>query len=137
MTDPMNAVDEKNAVPKKKVMHPNSLKNLRAPFQKGEIGNPKGIGGRQSLKKLKPLQEYFEQILTFPISVKMPDGLVEDKTILDQIIMKVVAKAAAGDMRAAELVLERNFGKEDQKLILQMTHEAALKQLKKEEENNT
>jgi hypothetical protein len=62
--------------------------------------------------------------------------MIEDKTIMDQIIMKITAKALAGDMRAAELVLERNFGKEDQKLILQLTHEEALRRLKKEDKSN-
>lgn len=119
---------------KKRVPHPNSLKNLMPPIKKGEIRNPKGIGGKPPLKKLKPLQEYFNEILNYPIPIKMPGGTTESKTIMDQIIMKITAKALAGDMRAAELVLERNFGKEDQKLILQLTHEEALRRMKKEEE---
>lgn len=66
--------------------------------------------------------------------VTMPNGKEELKTVMDQIIIKLASKALDGDIKAVELILDRNFGKEEQKLVLQMSHEQALLQLKKEED---
>ena len=108
------------------------IANLKTP-SKTDIRNPHGDGGEIG-GALKALSEYFKPVLNYPLKVKMPGGEEEVKTIMDQIIMKLTAKALQGDIKAVELILNRNFGKEDQKLILQLTHEEALKQLKKEEE---
>lgn len=92
-------------------MHPNSLKNLK-PFVKGKEptgGRPKGALG---------YKERFNKYLQMERPLKLPDGTVKDKTILDGIIFAAMAKASQGDMKAAEFVFNRAFGKEPDKMEL-------------------
>ncbi len=121
--------------------HPNTLKNLKKHAGKHlENLRPnyegKNLYTEENIKtyaSLKTLREYFSVILTFPAMVKMPDGTEEEKTIMDAVAMKLVAMALKGNLKAVEIVLDRNFGKEEQRIIMQMTHEQALLQLKKKE----
>lgn len=68
-------------------------------FKKGQSGNPKGR------PKLPDLKEALENILG-----ETKDG----KTALDAIFMALRAKAAKGDVRAAELLMDRAYGKSKQ-----------------------
>jgi hypothetical protein len=83
------------------------------------------------MHELRTLKEYFGEILGFPIPVTMPDGSIVQKTVMDKIIVKLVAMAMIGDLKAIEMVLNRNFGTDEQRLFLKFTHEEALKELKK------
>lgn len=68
-------------------------------WKKGESGNPKGR------PKLPDLKEALQNILG-----ETKDG----KTALDAIFMALRAKAAKGDVRAAELLMDRAYGKSKQ-----------------------
>lgn len=68
-------------------------------FKKGQSGNPKGR------PKLPDLKEALQNILG-----ETKDG----KTALDAIFMALRAKAAKGDVRAAELLMDRAYGKSKQ-----------------------
>jgi hypothetical protein len=108
------------------------IANLKTPTKK-DVRNSWGNGGKIGAG-LKILSDYFNPVLNCPTMVTMPNGKEELKTVMDQIIIKLASKALDGDIKAVELILDRNFGKEEQKLVLQMSHEQALLQLKKEED---
>lgn len=72
------------------------------PFRKGQSGNPAGKA------KLPDLKEAMARSLGEPTK----DG----RTALDQIIEALRRKAAQGDVRAAELLLARGFGKVPEKV---------------------
>jgi Cdc6-like AAA superfamily ATPase len=70
-------------------------------FKKGQSGNPKG---RPKLPKLKDAIAL--------ILAEEKDG----KTALDAILAALRAKAAKGDVRAAQELLDRAYGKAQQKV---------------------
>jgi len=94
---------------KKSNYNPKSLQNLR-PCKKGETHNPLGLK-----KKGKRLQTILAEILdkkvkiTDPIT-KQPD----EKEISEVLMLKLVAAAIQGDLKAINLILERLEGKPDQ-----------------------
>ncbi len=67
------------------------------PFKKGQSGNPKGRP-----KKIPELRELLANVLG-----DEKDG----KTAAEAILMALRAKAVKGDVRAAELLLDRAYGK--------------------------
>jgi len=69
------------------------------PFHKGESGNPKGR------PKMPNLRDAIAKILN-----EEKDG----KTALDAILAALRAKATKGDIRAAQELLDRGFGKSKQ-----------------------
>jgi len=69
------------------------------PFKKGESGNPKGR------PKMPDLREAIAKILN-----EEKDG----KSALDAILAALRAKATKGDVRAAQELLDRGFGKSQQ-----------------------
>lgn len=73
--------------------------NLK-PFKKGQSGNPKGRP-----PKLPKLDELLAKVLG-----EEKDG----KSAAEAILMALRAKAAKGDIRAAEVLLERGYGKSKQ-----------------------
>jgi len=73
--------------------------NLR-PFKKGQSGNPKGR------PKLPDLREACALILA---------DEKEGKTALQAVLMALRAKAVKGDVRAAQELLDRAYGKAQQK----------------------
>lgn len=75
-----------------------SIKNLK-PFKKGQSGNPKGR------PKLPDLKEAISKVLADG------DG---DLSVLDHIIIALAKKAAKGDVRAAQELLDRGYGKSKQ-----------------------
>jgi 3-hydroxyisobutyrate dehydrogenase-like beta-hydroxyacid dehydrogenase len=77
---------------------PDIYKDAR-PFKKGQSGNPKGR------PKLPDLSEAIARVLS-----EEKDGL----TALDAILAALRAKAAKGDVRAAQELLDRGFGKSKQ-----------------------
>ena len=77
--------------------------NLK-PFKKGESGNPNGRP-----KKLPQLDELLADVLG-----EEKDGIEAAKAIL----MALRAKATKGDVRAAEVLLDRAYGKAKQSLDL-------------------
>jgi len=70
------------------------------PFKKGQTGNPNGR------PKLPDLKEAIAKILS-----EEKDG----HTALETILAALRAKAAKGDVRAAQELLDRGFGKAQQK----------------------
>lgn len=89
-------------------VNPKSLKNLR-PLKKGEKGrNPKGRP-----KKLPKLEELLADVL----GETNGQGIEAAKGIL----MALRAKAAKGDVRAAELLLDRAYGKPKQTIDVNET----------------
>jgi hypothetical protein len=80
-------------------VNPNpNTENLK-PFKKGQSGNPKGR------PKLPDLSAAIAKVLS-----EEKDGL----TALDAILAALRAKAAKGDVRAAQELLDRGFGKAKQ-----------------------
>lgn len=72
------------------------------PFKKGESGNPKGRP-----HKLPEIDALVAEILG-----EDKDGITAAKAIL----MKLRAKATSGDLRAAEMLLDRAYGKPKQSI---------------------
>lgn len=75
---------------------PPNPQNLKAPWKKGQSGN---LAGRP---RLPSIQEALAKVLA-----DEKDG----RTALDVILSALRAKAAKGDVRAAEVLLDRAFGK--------------------------
>ena len=76
-----------------------TLENLK-PFKKGESGNPNGRP-----KKLPELDKLLADVL----------GEEKDGITAGEVILKALrAKAAKGDVRAAEVLLDRAYGKAKQ-----------------------
>lgn len=80
-------------------VNPRSLQNLKPP-KKGEVRNPKG-----AKKKLPELDSLLADVLG-----EQKDGIEAAKAIL----MALRAKATKGDVRAAEVLLDRAYGKAKQ-----------------------
>lgn len=72
------------------------------PFKKGQSGNPNGRP-----KKIPELRELLANVLG-----DEKDG----KTAAEAILMALRAKAVKGDVRAAELLLDRAYGKAKQEI---------------------
>lgn len=104
--------------------HPNSKKALQlTQWKVGESGNPKG-----KPKGAMSLREHMKKFLDLNIQVKMPNGSIQDQTIMDSIILTLLSQAQKGNIIAIKEVLERNFGKEAEKIEV-ISHEDALKAL--------
>jgi hypothetical protein len=73
-----------------------NIKNLK-PFKKGETGNPNG----------RPPKLPDIDVLLADVLGEEKDG----KTAAQAILMALRAKAAKGDVRAAEVLLDRGWGK--------------------------
>jgi ferritin-like metal-binding protein YciE len=69
------------------------------PFKKGQSGNPKGR------PKLPDLKEAIAKVLA-----NEKDGI----TALEEILKALYSKAKKGDVRAAQELLDRGFGKSSQ-----------------------
>ena len=78
---------------------PNPIPNSK-PFKKGQSGNPSGRP-----KKLPELDKLLADVLG-----EEKDGI----TAAEAILKKLRAMAAAGNIRAAELLLDRGYGKAKQ-----------------------
>jgi hypothetical protein len=76
--------------------NPKSRENLR-PAKKGEVKNPKGAP-----KKLPKLDELLAQVL---------GETEEGKTQAQRILEALVRRANTGDVKSANLLLERGYGK--------------------------
>jgi len=83
--------------------HPENIEKHK--FKKGQSGNPKG---RPPI--LPDLKEAIAKVLAEETG---------GKTALDQILAALRIKAAKGDVRAAQELLDRGFGKSQQ--IIDMT----------------
>lgn len=90
-------------MPFKKGVTPKGAK----PFKKGQSGNPKG-----KPKKLPHLEALLADVLG-----EDKDGIEAAKAIL----MALRAKATKGDVRAAEVLLDRAYGKVKQTVDNQIT----------------
>lgn len=76
---------------------PPNPKNLQPPWKKGQTGNPKGRP-----PKLPRLDELLATVMT-----EERNGL----SAAEAVLRSLLAKATKGDVRAAELLLDRTFGK--------------------------
>ena len=83
------------------VKQPNPIPNSK-PFKKGQSGNPNGRP-----KKLPELDKLLADVLG-----EEKDGV----TAADAILRKLRAMAAQGNLRAAEILLDRAYGKAKQQL---------------------
>jgi hypothetical protein len=81
------------------VKQPNPIPNSK-PFKKGQSGNPNGRP-----KKLPELDKLLADVLG-----EEKDGV----TAAEAILKALRAKAAKGDIRAAEVLLDRGYGKAKQ-----------------------
>jgi hypothetical protein len=77
-----------------------NIQNLK-PFTKGQSGNPKGR------PKLPDIKEALAKILA-----EEKDGV----NALEAILKSMRAKAAKGDVRAADFLISRGYGKADQRI---------------------
>lgn len=77
-----------------------NIQNLK-PFVKGVSGNPKGR------PKLPDIKEALAKILA-----EEKDGV----NALEAILKSMRAKAAKGDVRAADFLINRGYGKADQRI---------------------
>jgi len=83
----------------------NRIKNYQ--WKKGQSGNPKGRP-----KKLPDLKELLINVL---------GDTKEGKTAMEAVLMSIRAKALKGDTRAAELLLDRAYGKPKQETDIMTT----------------
>lgn len=102
---------EKPEKVKGKGKHPNSIIARK--------GNEFGLGKPPAKSPGRPigsvsLKERMEQFLKLDIPVKMPDGTVRDKPMIDGIIMSLLAQAHKGNIVALKEVFDRFYGKETQ-----------------------
>jgi len=74
------------------------------------------------------LKDKLKHYLELDVQVKMPDGSIQSKQVLDSIILSLLSQANKGNIKAIEQVLDRGFGKEAEVVITR--HEDALKELK-------
>jgi len=110
---------------KGKGSNPNSIKALEPTMiKKGQSPSP--LSGRP--KGSHSLKERLQKYLDLDIKIKMPDGTVQDKSVLDGIILSLLSQAQKGNIRAIQEVFDRNFGKEAE--VLNIKHEDALELLK-------
>jgi hypothetical protein len=97
--------------------HPNSLKALSKTQRKKGEGPLPGAGRPKGALSLK---ERLLRFLDIQISgCSMPDGSIQDKTVLEQIILTLISRAIAGDIHAIKEVFDRGFGKETDKLEIE------------------
>lgn len=84
-------------------------KNIEPRWKKGESGNPNGRP-----KKIPELRELLGNVL---------GDTKDDKTAAEAILMALRGKALRGDVRAAELLLDRAYGKvkQDMDMTLSVT----------------
>ena len=87
-------------------MNPNPKQENLKPFKKGQSGNPAGR------PKLPDLKEAIAKILA-----EEKDG----HTALEAILAALRAKASKGDVRAAQELLDRGFGKAKQVIDTNVT----------------
>jgi len=78
--------------------------NLRKPWQKGQSGNPKG---RPKLPSMKLIMQ------------KVLGEMKEGKTAAEAVMLAMRGKALKGDVRAAEFLIERAYGKLTDNIDLQ------------------
>jgi hypothetical protein len=90
--------------------NPKSRENLR-PARKGDVRNPKGAP-----KKLPNL----DTILANVLGAENEEG----KTAAEQIIEAIRRRANAGDVKAANLLLERGWGKVKEKIDITTNEES-------------
>jgi Family of unknown function (DUF5681) len=90
--------------------HPENVVGKGNRWKKGESGNSKGRP-----KKLPGLDELIDKVLG-----ESRDGV----TAMEVILRAIRAKAARGDVRAAEILLERSYGKVKQEIDLSDSRQA-------------
>jgi hypothetical protein len=83
-------------------------KQIKPRFKKGESGNPKGR------PKLPDLKEAIAKVMA-----EEKDGM----SALEAILKALRMKAAKGDVRAAQELLDRGYGKAMQKIEQENTHQ--------------
>ena len=81
------------------------------PWKKGQSGNPKGGPGAFT-RRLPDIDQLMARVLA-----EEKDG----RTAMEAILMALRGKAAKGDIRAAEVLLDRAYGKIKQELGLTST----------------
>lgn len=91
--------------------HPNSLAALEpTKWKKGQ--KPEGSGRPKGALSYK---ERFAKYMALERKLQLPDGKIEDGNILDGVILKALAVASQGDIKAMEFCFNRAFGKEPDK----------------------
>jgi hypothetical protein len=96
-----------------------TLENLK-PFKKGESGNPNGRP-----KKLPELDKLLADVLG-----EEKDGITAGEAILKALR----AKASKGDVRAAEVLLDRAYGKAKQTMDVSVSKKNLPEWLNEEDE---
>ncbi len=105
--------------------NPNSRKALiPGQVKKGGPAKP-GAGRPEGSISAKT---YFNKFISIEVPVKMPNGKIENKTIMESIFLSLLHQAQKGNLMAIKEVLDRNFGKEPDNVNV-YSHEDALKEL--------
>ena len=89
-----------------------TIANL-TPFKPGQSGNPNGRP-----RKIPALDKLLADVLG-----EEKDGVTEAQMILEAL----KAKAKKGDVRAAEVILERAYGKAKQEIAINTTEKQVMK----------
>jgi hypothetical protein len=101
-------------------MNKNPNKENLKPFKKGESGNPNGRP-----KKLPELDKLLADVL----------GEEKDGITAGEVILKALrAKASKGDVRAAEVLLDRAYGKAKQTMDVSVSKKNLPEWLNEEDE---
>ncbi len=111
---------------KGKGTNPNSKKALEpTKWKKGQAvpgaGRPKGA---------LSLKERMKKFLDIEVNVKMPGGSIQSQSVLDSILLSLMSQAQKGNMMAIKEVLDRNFGKEPEKIEIDHELNGTVEELK-------
>lgn len=82
------------------------------PFKKGKSGNP----ARQFTSENQPLNKGPKRQLPElkELVAKVLGNEVNDVTVAEAILMMLAKKSLAGDLKAADMILDRSYGKPTQ-----------------------
>ena len=86
--------------------HPNSLKQLKTTPHK--LGDP-ALPGAGRPKGSISLKERLQKYLDLDVKMKMPDGTIQSKTVMDSIVLALLAQAQKGNVLAIREVLDRYY----------------------------
>ncbi len=87
--------------------HPNSLKALQSNRGQGV----KNAGRKHGTINVK---SRILKYLDIEVPLKLPDGSTENAQVADTIIIALIQQAQRGNIKAAELLFDRGYGKQEQ-----------------------
>ena len=109
------SLTQQSKIKNKRVMNPNSLKNLRPNFHKGTSGNPNG-SPKKEVCVTSWLKEYADQKIAQAVDVK-------ELTYAQAAALKAWQQAAKGDLSQYNFIIDRIEGKVKEKHDISMSGE--------------